>query len=266
MRWFWVKKFGGSENAPHNSSWAGRILGDGIVIALLVAWYLAALRTPEYVLPNPTDTLAMTLRLFVDPALATHTYLSLARVLAAVILALVIGAALVTVSHVFPVTRLLIAGRLTPFLNAFPTLGWAMMAIFWFGISTVSVIFVEVAILLPFCIINLSTGVRNLDYETLEMGMSFTRSRTRLLKSIVIPLLFPYILAAVRVCYGVAWKVALIAELFGARGGLGYLLNVGRSQFDSVTIFAAVVAIVILVFIVDRLILQPMERYASRYR
>jgi len=243
-----------------------RLLADGAVLLLVLAWALAALRTPEYILPEPGETVVLTARLFFDPSLMGHTYISLARVVAAVVLSQVIGGGLVVASYYLPIARRLVDGRITPLLNAFPTLGWAIMAIFWFGVSNVSVIFVEVAILLPFCIINLSQGFQALDEETLEMARSFTRRRWRSLRLVVLPMLLPYLLASVRVSYGVAWKVALIAELFGASRGLGFLLNYARSQFDSATIFATVAAIIILVAAVDRVVLGPLERRVFRYR
>jgi NitT/TauT family transport system permease protein/sulfonate transport system permease protein len=245
---------------------AGRLLADGLVLAALLAWFLASQRTPEYILPHPKEVLTTTLRLFFHPSLMQHTYISLLRVVAAVAAALVLGGGLVALARLYPVSRTLALGRVTPFLNAFPTLGWAVMAVFWFGVSNVTVLFVEVAILLPFCIINLAAGVAALDEELLEMGRSFTRGRWRIFLKLMLPMLAPYILASVRISYGVAWKVALIAELFGADRGLGYLLNFSRSQFDSTTIFAIVLAIIVLVFVVDRLVLDWAERYTLRYK
>ncbi|MFQ5860043.1 MAG: ABC transporter permease [Dehalococcoidia bacterium] len=243
-----------------------RALADSLVVLLLLGWYLASLRTPEYILANPVDVLRRTGELFFDPSLFVHTYISLARVVGAVVLAQVIGMLLVTLSYYVPVTRTFVNGRITPLLNAFPTLGWAIAAIFWFGVSTTTVIFVEVAILLPFCIINLDAGFRSLNDETLEMARSFTRSPWRVLRLVVLPLLHPYLLSSVRVSYGVAWKVALIAELFGATTGLGYLLNFARTQFDSTTIFATILAIILLVFVIDRLLLDRVERRTLRYK
>lgn len=51
---------------------------------------------------------------------------------------------------------------------------------------------------------------------------SLTKSRRRLLVSITLPLLLPDIVSALRSAYGVAWTIALVAELFGARSGLGF--------------------------------------------
>lgn len=243
-----------------------RLTAEVAVVGLLAAWYVAARGTPEYILPSPIDVGWLTGRLLVDPDLARHTYTSLLRIVVAVGAALALGTAFALLPRYLPLSRTLVTGRILPFLNAFPTLGWAMMALFWFGIGTRSVVFVEVAILLPFCMINVATGLNNLDGELLEMGRSFTRHRWRLLRRVVLPMLTPYLLAAARISFGVGWKIALVAELFGATSGLGYLLNYARTRFDSPMIFATIATIIVVAVAVDRLVLAPLERRLLRYQ
>jgi len=64
--------------------------------------------------------------------------------------------------------------------------------------------------------------------------------------------------------YGVAWKVALIAELFGAEIGLGHLLNIASQNFDTTLVFAVIVTLIILVIGVERLVFDPIEKRAQR--
>jgi ABC-type glycerol-3-phosphate transport system permease component len=83
-------------------------------------------------------------------------------------------------------------------------------------------------VLVPFAIINMREGLANLDGEMIEMAKSFTRSRARRFFKVILPLLYPFIFATIRISFGVAWKVALTAELFGGNTGLGYLLNLAN--------------------------------------
>ncbi|MBI2370112.1 MAG: ABC transporter permease [Deltaproteobacteria bacterium] len=261
-------------SGPAGSSGAGRlrrtaqerIATDVIPALILLAWYLASFRAPEYVLPNPLSVILLTLQLLADPALFHHTYISLGRVIAAVLIALLLGSSLVLLARYAPLARGFIVRRLLPFLNAFPTLGWAILAVYWFGVSDPSAIFVEVAILLPFSMITMWEGMKALDEETLEMAWSFTRNRWIILRKVIFPLLLPYIFAVLRISYGVAWKVALIAELFGSSVGLGYLLNYSRNQFNSPMLFGTILVIIVLVYLMDRLGFEPLERRMMKYR
>ncbi|GEM_PF-66646 len=243
-----------------------RLVANGFLLLALVGWYFYSRVVPEYIIPNPLKVLRTAAELFYSPQYAAHTYISLFRVAASVVLSLLISGAVVCAGWYIRPLRLLVSNRLIPILNAFPSLGWAMLAVIWFGVNTASVLFVEVAILLPFAMINLWEGMKALDAETLEMARSFTKGRAHILLRIVLPLLFPFIFSAVRMSYGVAWKVALIAELFGAQIGLGHLLNIASQNLDTALVFAVVVALIVLVIGVERLVFDPLEKRAQRQR
>ena len=66
--------------------------------------------------------------------------------------------------------------------------------------------------------------------------------------------------SAIRVSFGVAWKVALTAELFGGTRGLGYTMNVARQELETPQIYAVIVLIVVIVFVGNRFVFDPMQR------
>jgi ABC-type nitrate/sulfonate/bicarbonate transport system permease component len=160
--------------------------------------------------------------------------------------------------------RLFIDGRLTPFLNAFSGIGWLFLAILWFGLDSVTVIFAVTLILVPFTIINVRAGLQELDRDLIELGRSLSRSPWRGVVKIVVPLLVPYFFAALRNSFGVSWTVVLTAELFGGNGGVGYLLNIARQQFDTETIFAIIAFILIFVAGTEAVLFRPIQRRLDR--
>jgi ABC-type nitrate/sulfonate/bicarbonate transport system permease component len=242
-------------------------LTDGLVVALLVAWYFGAKHVQPYLLPSPQSVGSKVLDLLGrDPTLAENTLVSAERVVASVVLALALGSALVIVARYVPVLRGFIVNRFMPFMNAMPALGWAIVGLFWFHVSNSGVVFVEVVILLPFVMINMWEGMKELDNDLLEMTLSFTRNRPRTLIKIILPLLLPYIFASLRISFGTAWKIALFAELFGAPSGLGYLINLAQQNTDSVTVFAAIIIIIGIVFIVQRLVFDQIEKLMFKQR
>ena len=136
--------------------------------------------------------------------------------------------------------------------------------ILWFGIDSTTVIFAVTMILLPFAAINLRTGLIELDSELVELGRSLSRSRPRRFLKLLVPMLVPYIFATLRTSFGVAWKVTLTAELFGGNAGVGYLLNVARQEFDTETIFAIILFIILFVAGVETLFFRPLQRRLDR--
>ena len=102
-----------------------------------------------------------------------------------------------------------------------------------------------------------------MDQELLEMGKSFSRNTFRNFFKLHIPLAVPFIIAGVRMSYGIAWKIAIVAELFGASSGLGWLLQQAQNQSDAQRVLAICILIVILCSIIDGFILRPIARRYS---
>jgi NitT/TauT family transport system permease protein/sulfonate transport system permease protein len=88
----------------------------------------------------------------------------------------------------------------------------------------------------------------------------------RLFAYVTLPLVMPFLVAGLRIAFGICWKIALVAELFGAQSGLGFLMMQAQSTANAAMIFACCLVIVIVVFAVDRLALAPLARVYSRNR
>ena len=243
---------------------AERFLGETVVAIALLAWWASARHLPEFILPGPLAVAGRLLTLFATESFLQDALTSTWRVLFSIALALLIGGGLAFVAHGVPSLERVVDRRIKPVLNSFPSIGWAILAAIWFEPGNFAVIFVETAILIPFCLINIAEGLRNIDRELMEMGRSFTRQRLRVLWRLTLPLLVPYGLSAIRIAYGVAWKIALVAELLGATDGLGYLMLRAQTAADSTTFLATCFAIVLIFVAGERLVLAPLERRFAR--
>lgn len=184
---------------------------------------------------------------------------SLTHILTAIIISFVIGLLLALLPFYLSITKTAIDLRLTPFLNSYSGIGWTLLAVLWFGINDLTVIFAITMVLVPFTIINIREGLIQLNTETIEMSKSFSRSKLKTLRLIILPSLYPYLFASIRISFGVSWKVALTAELFGGNKGLGYLLNLARQDFDTPLILVVILIIVIFVYSIERFIFKPIQ-------
>ena len=242
------------------ASLAERAIGEGLPLAFLLLWWLTARSLPSFILPGPVETGETLLQLFIDPAFVGDTLISLARVAASVILAVILGGALAGLARYVPSTAYAVQRRVLPVLNSFPSVGWAILATFWFKPDSGSVIFVETLILIPFCAIALMQGIADMDRELLEMGASFSRSSFKIAWKIALPMLLPYVMSSVRIAYGVGWKIALVSELFGVDHGLGYLMLRAEVIGNTAMVFASCFAIVIIFVAGEKLIIDPLAR------
>jgi NitT/TauT family transport system permease protein/sulfonate transport system permease protein len=242
-----------------------KIVAHLFTLAFLLVWEAASFLAPSYLLPGP-GLVALRLWSFVTSWRDLgHLGASLFHVGAAIAISFVIGSLLALIPYYVPVLRFAIERRIGPFLNAFSAIGWTLLAIMWFGVNPVTVIFTISAVLVPFALVNMSAGLANIDRETVEMAQSFTRGRGRMFMLVIVPSLYPFIFATLRIMFGVAWKVTLTAELFGGNGGLGYMINLARQEFDTATIFAAIILIIAFVHSIDQYVLAPLQASVSRH-
>jgi NitT/TauT family transport system permease protein/sulfonate transport system permease protein len=256
---------------------AGRRVGQGwtaarrsrfaahlFTFAFLLAWWGYSQTVPAFVLPGPVPVAARLVQFFTTYNLYKHAFASLEHIAAGMAIAFAAGTALALAAHYLPVLRLAVHGRLSPFLNSFSGIGWTLLSIVWFGVNEFTVIFAITVVLTPFAIINMREGLDTLDREMLEMAASFTRNRWREFTRVVAPALLPFVFATLRISFGVSWKVALAAELFGGRTGLGYLFNLAQQNFDVRLILVVIAIIIAFVYGTDRLVFAPLQRRFGR--
>jgi NitT/TauT family transport system permease protein/sulfonate transport system permease protein len=251
-----------NDAAPNRSAAHG--LAEGAILAFVLLWWWTSRGLPAFVLPGPAEVAATLARFAVDPNLFWHLAVSFLRVSAAVLIAMALALALGLLARASRTAAAVIEKRVLLILNSFPSVGWAILGVVWFQVSNATVIFIEVAILLPFCLVNVLEGFRQIDAELEEMGRSFTRSPTRLFLRVTLPLVAPYLVAGLRVATGIGWKIALVAELFGAQSGLGFLLVQAQSTANAAMVFAVCFVIVGVVFLIDRALLRPLAQRFSR--
>ena len=242
-----------------------RLAGHLFMLAFLAAWSAYSSVVDSYVMPGPWAVAERLWQMFGDVHEVKHMFYSFGHILAAVAISFVIGSALAFLAHYLTITELAVHGRLSPFLNSFSGIGWTFLAIIWFGISDITVVFVISMVLIPFAVINMREGLANLDGERLEMAASFSRSGWRGFWLVILPSLWPFIFATIRISFGVAWKVALTAELFGGNTGLGYLLNLARQDFDMPLVLGVIIIIVAFVYTTDRLFFAPVQAVLARH-
>jgi len=235
-----------------------RVIAEGAILLLLVAWWATSRDLPDYVLPGPQIVAQSMARFFTDPSVAYHAMVSLARVITSVTIAVVLALAIAATVRAAPILDAVVERRILTFLNSFPSVGWAILGVVWFQISTPTVLFIQTAIVLPFCIINALAGFRQIDPDLDELGQSLTRSPIRRFFKLTLPLVAPFLIAGVRVAYGICWKIALVSELFGASTGLGFLLMRAQSTSDAAMVFGCCLIIVAIYTITDHFLLKPL--------
>src|SRR5207245_3258807 len=109
------------------------------------------------------------------------------------------------------------------------------------------------------------SGVRALDAKLVQMAQIVGASERQVARHIVMPGAVPSIFAGLRIAVPYAIGAAVIAELISSNRGLGYLVQTGAMNFDTTSVFAAILAATLIVHAANWL-LNTVERTLLRWR
>ena len=236
------------------------------IFALLVVWHLAAwLADSPRRLPSPAAVLVAMTQLTLSGELLYHLGVTLWRVAASFVIAMLIGTALGVAMGRAPLFDRLAHPWLVFFLNI-PALVTIVLAYIWIGLVETAVIVAVAANKIPNVMVTLREGARALDRNLLEMAWVFRIGRRRTLQYVVLPQLYPYIAAAARSGLALIWKIVLVTELLGRSNGVGFEIGLYFQLFDVTGILAYTVAFVIVIQMIEWTLLLPLERHVGRWR
>ena len=129
----------------------------------------------------------------------------------------------------------------TTALNASPQVAFLPLLIIWLGIglaSKVALVFLGSFIIM---VVNTETGVAQVDRRLVETARSFMANERQILLKIVLPAALPYIIAGMRLGIGRALVMVVVAEIYAATKGLGYLIFQAGGLYDTAQVFVGVV-------------------------
>ncbi len=235
-------------------------------VALFAAlWEAAALAADSRLLPGPAAVLGVLGQGLGDGELPYHVAITLARVAASFVIAMVVGTAIgIAMGRLKTLDRVL-DSWLVLFLNV-PALVTIILAYVWFGLIEAAAIAAVAVNKIPIVVVILREGARALERDYLEMAAVFRLGRWRLLRHVVLPQLFPFLVTAARTGLALVWKIVLVVELLGRGNGVGFQLYLSFQLFDITTILAYTIAFIAVIQAIELGLLQPLERRAARWR
>jgi NitT/TauT family transport system permease protein len=133
---------------------------------------------------------------------------------------------------------------LTPWVSAMystPIVALSPLLILWFGLGLISKVVVVFVVAVFPVLVNTQAGIESADEGLIETARAFGARRTQIFTKVLLPASVPFIVAGLRLGIGRGLVGVVVAELFGATSGLGYMITVASQVFDMGGLFAAVV-------------------------
>ena len=254
----------------------GRLIVLLSVAALILVWYLITLGAAESrvvspaILPTPLEVGRRLFSLITGGAdaegatLGLHVAASLKRVISGFFLAFVVGVPLGIIAGVSGPVRAALAPHAL-FMRNIPLAALIPLTMVSFGIDEqqkTMFIFLAVA---PFLMGDAMVAIVRVPDKYVETAQTRGASTLQIITKVLIPLAMPAIYGSMRTLFGLAVGYIMLAELVNADLGLGHMLLVGQRRSDLPTIFASLVVIATLAFLVDKL-LQFLQGKIFPYR
>lgn len=245
---------------------ARRVFRSAIVPLIVLALWEALSRTGvinPMILPSPTAVLARWIDYARSGELPRDAISSLYRVmvgfLAGTALALPIGLAMGASRSAYAYLN-----SLVQVLRPIPPIAFVPLAILWFGIGNPPAFFlISLGAFFP-VLMNTIAGVRNVDAIYIRAAQNLGANRRTLFFRIMIPAAMPHIMTGIRVGFGIAFIVVIVAEMIAVNNGLGYRILEAREYFWSDKIIAGMITIGILGMAIDA-VLARIADYLLRW-
>lgn len=239
-----------------------------VILSLAVLYGLwagmaAILQSRE--LPAPDAVFAFLWNEAVNGELWLHLGMTLLRVAAAFLIAMAIGSAMGIALGRSRLADRLFDPWLILLLNL-PALVVIVLAYIWFGLNEVSAIGAVALTKIPNVAVTIREGTRAIDPTLTEMAKVFRFPPGRLLRHVILPQLQPYFAAATRSGIALIWKIVLVVELLGRSNGVGFQIYTYFQFFDVRAILGYSLAFVAVMLLVEMIVVQPLERQATRWR
>jgi len=148
------------------------------------------------------------------------------------------------------------------FLYSTPTVALVPLIVLWVGFeSTAKIVILFLFAFFPL-VINTYQGVKNVDPRLLEVGRAFRCSERQLWTNIVLPAALPFIVTGLRLAVGRGLIGMVLADLYTAISGIGYLIVRSASTYRVDKMFVPIVVLGLLGITLTAL-LRAAERWVA---
>jgi len=224
-----------------NGNWM--VLFSGVMVLLI--WYMITVWSdlPAFILPSPLMIWNTFVETLLNGTLIRHFSITLLEVL----LGLTAGSMMATTIGYWLAKSPTLERILSPYLvasQAIPTVAIAPLLVIWFGPGLFSKVLIAALIVFFPVLVNTVVGVNSVPKDLRDLMRSLRASKSQTLRYLEIPAALPVFLGGLRIGATLSVIGAVVGEFVGADRGLGFLINVGRGQYDTALVFVAIFALI----------------------
>jgi NitT/TauT family transport system permease protein len=247
-----------------------RVFAPLITLSMvLLAWQLVAYIEiyPRFIVPMPVDVwdkfYAVT---FGDGRVSLWEHVSVT--MNEVLLGLLFGLVLAVVLGYLIAKQPLLEDLLSPVVVGFqatPVVAYAPLLVIWFGSGMTSKVITSALIVFFPTLMNTIVGVRSVPTPLRDLMRSMNATPVQMTTKLEIPAALPVLIGGLKVSATLAVIGAVVGEFVSSSAGLGFLINLARSQYDTPLVIVAVLTLTALALALYGLVMV-LEHYALAWR
>jgi NitT/TauT family transport system permease protein len=228
-------------------NWRSLAASAAAILFGLLAWEVLSRANvvADYSLPTPHQVWTEWWALSARGILWHHVFATVRVALLGWALAFVVALLLS-----YPLARSpLFASLLAPYIaatQAMPILALAPLLTVWFGLGLFSKTLICALICFFPMLVNFAVALQSVDRTLVDAAATDGAGRWTSLHYIELPLARRTMLAGVRMGLTLSMTGAIVAEFVSASAGLGYMMELGRNQYDAPLVFAAAITLVLI--------------------
>jgi NitT/TauT family transport system permease protein len=234
-------------------------------LGVLLAWeLLSRFVVPPQFLPSPSAIARAFVTTTRSGELPRQLWQSASVLLTGFGMALVSGMAVGTAMGMFQTLRRI----LDPYVNAFyamPTVALIPLVIIWLGLGFEAKVFLTWLVSVFPVIINAEIGVASVPPAFIETARAFGCDRRQVFRRVILRASVPFLIAGVRLGLGRALVGVVVAEMFTALSGLGYMIVLYGNTFRTAELFVPILVLAAISIAITSLI-RRIERRIAPWR
>ncbi len=231
---------------------------------ILLAWQ-ALSSISRGILPGPVGTLYWMWSNETLSSIGYNTLITLRNAVLGFALALLLAVITALISRINTSLDSLVSS-FNVYVQSISALIWILVFLVIFGFkSPIPPILVTTGVAYPILLSSLLGGMKTVDKKIVELAELFGATKRQLFTHIYIPASVPYTIAGSRAALGAALRISVVAEAFGSSGGIGYKLTYYFDLYNYKGMMAWALLLVVLMVLLDKLVLEPVERWSKRW-
>lgn len=155
-------------------------------------------------------------------------------------------------------------GFLVTALQSIPSIVWFPLAIIWFGLNDFAILFIVTIGATWTMTISATSGFKNVPVLYQRVAQTLGSNGFHFLRTVILPASVPQVISGLRIAWAFSWRALMAGELLGSGGGLGHLLETGRSLGQMDLVISVMIIIGIIGTIMDNIVFLKLEKNVQK--